>query len=312
MLHQVLHEGQHFRQDALVFEHLLDRGLGDRGDCVVQGFPERIRVASLDLQIDRGPEAVIADQGVVDAVVESLLHFSLNHHAEIVVLLVGAGVSVPASSAALWCWLRGDDRGVLLHETRRLRRLLAPHFDIVDVVDAFMYRDSRDLSGYEDGTENPEGDAAAAAAIVQGAGPGLDGGSFAAVQRWLHDLDRFEAMSANERDHTIGRRHSDNEELEEAPLSAHVKRTAQEDFVPEAFVVRRSMPWASAAEEGLLFLAFGHSFDTFEAQLRRMVGADDGIVDALYRHELGGRKVAGRKRQRRRIGYYFAKVFALD
>jgi porphyrinogen peroxidase len=197
--------------------------------------------------------------------------------------LVGAGVSVPASSAALWCWLRGDDRGVLLHETRRLRRLLAPHFDIVDVVDAFMYRDSRDLSGYEDGTENPEGDAAAAAAIVQGAGPGLDGGSFAAVQRWLHDLDRFEAMSANERDHTIGRRHSDNEELEEAPLSAHVKRTAQEDFVPEAFVVRRSMPWASAAEEGLLFLAFGHSFDTFEAQLRRMVGADDGIVDALFR-----------------------------
>ena len=50
---------------------------------------------------------------------------------------------------------------------------------------------------------------------------------------------------------------SDNEELEDAPESAHVKRTAQEDFEPEAFVVRRSMPWADATSEGLEFVAFG-------------------------------------------------------
>jgi putative iron-dependent peroxidase len=82
---------------------------------------------------------------------------------------------------------------------------------------------------------------------------------------------------------TIGRRRDDNVELADAPPSAHVKRTAQESFAPEAFVVRRSMPWAEGAHAGLVFVAFGRSFDAFEAQLRRMVGGEDGISDALFR-----------------------------
>lgn len=68
-----------------------------------------------------------------------------------------------------------------------------------------------------------------------------------------------------------------------SPASAHVKRTAQESFAPEAFVVRRSMPWNDDRQAGLLFLAFGHSLDAFEAQLRRMAGLEDGISDALFR-----------------------------
>ncbi len=90
-------------------------------------------------------------------------------------------------------------------------------------------------------------------------------------------------MSQTDQDHVVGRRHSDNEEIEEVPLSAHVKRTAQESFEPEAFVVRRSMPWANEIEAGLVFVAFGRSFDAFEALLKRMVGAEDGISDALFR-----------------------------
>ena len=109
------------------------------------------------------------------------------------------------------------------------------------------------------------------------------GASFAAIQQWQHDLDGFAALPAQERDHIIGRRHGDNEELDDAPESAHTKRTAQESFTPEAFVVRRSMPWAENGQAGLMFLAFGHSFDAFEAQLRRMSGLEDGIVDGLYR-----------------------------
>ena len=72
-------------------------------------------------------------------------------------------------------------------------------------------------------------------------------------------------------------------ELSDAPSSAHIKRTAQEDFDPPASLVRRSMPWADPEGEGLLFIAFGRSFDAYEAQLRRMIGAEDGIVDALFR-----------------------------
>jgi putative iron-dependent peroxidase len=52
-----------------------------------------------------------------------------------------------------------------------------------------------------------------------------------------------------------------------------LKRTAQESFTPQAFVVRRSMPWAKGLRGGLNFVAFGKSFDNFEARLRRMFRA---------------------------------------
>lgn len=194
----------------------------------------------------------------------------------------GTGFDVPSTPAALWIWLRGDDRGELLHQSLKIQHLLADSFELQNVIDAFQYKDSRDLSGYIDGTENPKNDDAVNATIVQGRGEGLDGSSFVAVQQWVHDLTHFQAMPVAEQDNTIGRRISDNEEIEEAPESAHVKRTAQEDFDPEAFVVRRSMPWADAEKAGLVFVAFGHSLDAFDALLKRMVGEDDGTVDALF------------------------------
>jgi putative iron-dependent peroxidase len=195
----------------------------------------------------------------------------------------GSGIEVPSTPAALWCWLRGDDRGELVHRTRAIEAAVAPAFRTMSIIDAFQYDASRDLTGYEDGTENPTGDAAVVAAMLDGAGPGLDGSSFVAVQQWLHDLDRFAGMTQDEQDATFGRRREDNEEMDDAPPSAHVKRTAQESFDPEAFVLRRSMPWAEGARAGLVFVAFGRAFDAFEAQMRRMVGEEDAITDALVR-----------------------------
>lgn len=196
--------------------------------------------------------------------------------------MVGAGVDVPATPQAAWCWLRGDDRGDLVHRTRAVLAALDGALVLEQVVDGFRHHSGLDLSGYEDGTENPTGQAALQAALVAGQGAGLDGGSFVAVQQWLHDFDRFDALSAKQQDDAIGRRRSDNVELADAPASAHVKRTAQESFTPEAFVLRRSMPWAEGLRSGLMFVAFGKSFDAFEVQMRRMAGADDGIVDALF------------------------------
>lgn len=189
---------------------------------------------------------------------------------------VGAGLEIPATPAALWLWLRGDDRGELLHRARALELALEPAFRQVECVEGFCYGGGRDITGYEDGTENPQGGEAVAAAIHP------DGGSFVAVQRWRHDLGRFDAMAQDARDDAIGRRQSDNEELEDAPASAHVKRTAQESFTPEAFVLRRSMPWVEGREAGLMFVAFGRSLDAYLAQLRRMTGQEDGITDALF------------------------------
>jgi putative iron-dependent peroxidase len=195
----------------------------------------------------------------------------------------GPGISIPSTQTALWCWLRGTDRGELMHAGRALEAELEPCFEIEQVLDTFQYAGGRDLTGYEDGTENPTGDDAHAAGVLANAGPGLDGSSFVAVQQWVHDFEVFEDFSPAEQDDIIGRRRSDNEELGDAPPSAHVKRTAQEGFEPPAFLVRRSMPWVDEDGEGLLFIAFGRSLDAFDAQLLRMTGAEDGVVDGLFR-----------------------------
>lgn len=195
----------------------------------------------------------------------------------------GPGFTVPSTPAALWVWLRTEERGELVHATRRVEKALAGTFALDAVLDGFRYRTGLDLTGYEDGTENPKGAAAAEAALVSGGGPGLDGSSFAAVQQWVHDLDRFESFSSQTQDHIIGRRKSDNVELKDGPDAAHVQRTEQEAPEPPVFLLRRSMPWADARRAGLVFVAFGSSLDAFEYHLARMTGATDRIADHLFR-----------------------------
>ena len=197
--------------------------------------------------------------------------------------LAGPGFAFPSTQGALWASVGGADAGDTLHALRALEALLGDGFVRTEEVVAFKHGGGRDLSGYEDGTENPKGKAAVAAAITRGAGPGLDGGSFCAAQRWIHDLGRLDAMTPGQRDRTIGRRRSDNQELASAPRSAHVKRTAQEGFTPPAFMVRRSMPFGGVGEHGLYFVAYGATLDPFEQVLRRMAGLDDGVTDALTR-----------------------------
>ncbi|MEP4486590.1 MAG: Dyp-type peroxidase [Halioglobus sp.] len=199
--------------------------------------------------------------------------------------LSGPGVQAPSTQQALWCWLRGDDQGDVVNRGITLVESLGSGFTVEEIVDGFKYGSrpkGKDLTGYEDGTENPAGDAAEIAAFVSDGNPGLDGSSFVAVQQWQHDLTRFRAMSQSHQDNIIGRRIADNKEIENAPASAHVKRTEQESFTPQAFLLRRSMPFAGAGGQGLHFVAFGHSLDAFEVQLRRMVGLEDGVTDGLF------------------------------
>jgi putative iron-dependent peroxidase len=189
----------------------------------------------------------------------------------------GPGVDLPSTPQALWLWLRDSERGALIHVQRKFDALLAPAFELVSADEGFYYKQGRDLSGYEDGTENPKGDEIAEVAALS------DGSSLVAVQHWIHNFDSLAAMNPHSRDELIGRRISDNEEMDDAPESAHVKRTAQEDFDPEAFVWRRSMPWSDATRAGFMYVAFAADFYAFEAQLKRMSGIEDGITDGLFR-----------------------------
>lgn len=195
--------------------------------------------------------------------------------------LSGPAAAVPSTQQALWVFLRADERGVLFDHTERVRSLVEDALILDDVLDAFMYAGGRDLTGYEDGTENPVNDAATEAALVR-QGDGMTGSSFVAVQRWVHDLHRFHGFPLDRRNAVFGRRIDTNEEMDDAPPSAHVKRTAQESYDPPAFMVRRSIPWFTRLEQGLEFIAYGESLDRYERVLRRMLGLEDGVADALF------------------------------
>ncbi len=197
--------------------------------------------------------------------------------------LSGVGCSAPALQHALWIFLTAADRSTIFTRSEAVTALLAEALLLEDAVDTFKYQGGRDLTGYEDGTENPDADDSIDVALLSAGGPGLAGSSFVAVQRWQHDLRCFNAHSREECDHMIGRERDSNEELGDAPASAHVKRSAQESFAPEAFLVRRSMPWVAGERNGLEFIAYSHSLNAFEQIMRRMLGLEDGIVDALFR-----------------------------
>jgi porphyrinogen peroxidase len=198
-------------------------------------------------------------------------------------------LKLPETAVDLLVWLRAtpaQDRGDLLAISREVQALLGDAFVLTDAVEAFKHVrkssiKSHDLTGYEDGTENPKGQKA----MDFGFAP--DGSSFLAMQKWQHKWDNIAKMSPSEQNQAIGRNKQTNAELETAPLSAHIKRTTQEDFTlsdgTEGFNLRRSMPWSDGTNSGLMFAAFGKSFEAFDLQLARMVGADDGITDTVFK-----------------------------
>jgi porphyrinogen peroxidase len=232
--------------------------------------PARSRKALLALALLTGGHVL----GLSHLFVKSLGAAIPGHRA--FVQIPGAKVDLPVTQADLVVWLRGTDQGLLFHAMRDIARVANGVLKVDAYVQAFKHLKGHDLTGFEDGTENPKGSAATQAAL------NADGASFMAVQQWHHHFEQFDALNARARNHAIGRDLKTNAELDKAPVSAHVKRTAQESFAPEAFVLRRSMPWTQGKDAGLMFVAFGASFDAFEAQLRRMSGAEDGVIDGLF------------------------------
>ncbi|WP_225630075.1 MULTISPECIES: Dyp-type peroxidase [Cysteiniphilum] len=198
----------------------------------------------------------------------------------------------PKTHCDLVLWLRDDDQGMLLHKARQMIAIASDAFKCTDISRACTYltyeQDGKmvdhDLSGFEDGTENPKDDEQFNTAIVVSDDKNLDGSSFWAIQKWQHDFAWLDKSSQQAKEEIIGRSLDDNREFEDNKPFAHVKRTAQESFDPEAFMWRRSMPWINdRLEGGLMFSCFATSFYPFEAQFLRMTGEEDGIVDGLFK-----------------------------
>lgn len=188
----------------------------------------------------------------------------------------------PATQHDVWVWCHGGGQDELIDVAVTVQRLLSPVASVAHEVQGFVYRDSRDLIGFEDGTENPGVEEAFEVAVVA-EGPGA-GGSFAMTQRWVHDLDAFAALDVVEQEAIVGRTKVDSIELpDDVQLpNSHVSRMVVDgDDGDELQIHRTSVPYGTSTELGLHFVAFSADPSRFTIMLERMFGVGDGVHDRL-------------------------------
>ncbi len=155
---------------------------------------------------------------------------------------------------------------------------------LIEEIHGFRHLDGRDLTGFVDGTENAKGDERAPVALVGAEDAAFAGGSYAHVQRYVHDLDRWQGLAVAEQEAAIGRTKADDIELDDAakPPSAHIARVVIEEDGQELEILRHSLPYGTTTEHGLYFLAYGRSPVPFRTMLNRMVRRDaQGHYDRL-------------------------------
>ena len=193
------------------------------------------------------------------------------------------GLTAPATQCDLFLWIHSSDRSDAFDLATAAHDLLAPLAELQLEVDGFHYHESRDLTGFEDGTGNPKDEAQQGAALIPAGQPG-EGGSFVLAQKWVHNLSAFNEEAETDQEKIIGRTKKESIELtgDEMPENSHVSRTDVKIDGEAMKIFRRSFPYGSMTERGLLFLGFSCDLFRFDIQLRRMYGlTDDGIHDKL-------------------------------
>ena len=193
----------------------------------------------------------------------------------------GDGRGAPATQHDLWVWTHGTGEDVELDVARAVVTVLEPAFALAAEQPGFVYKDSRDLTGFVDGTENPPVEEAFDVALVPDGQPG-EGGAFVLTQKWVHDLEKFHAQKQDDQEGTIGRTKPDSVELDDKPPTAHIARVVIEEDGEELELYRRSVPYGRVGELGLYFVAFSADPSRFTKMLHRMFGlSGDGMHDHL-------------------------------
>jgi putative iron-dependent peroxidase len=200
------------------------------------------------------------------------------------VALDGPGGVAPATQHDIWIWIHGSGHDLTLDAARAVTAVLAPVAGLALEQPGFVYRDSRDLTGFIDGTENPPVAEAHDVAVIAEGEIGA-GGSFVIAMRWVHDLAAFDALELAAQQGVIGRTKPDSVELADdvKPPTAHIARVVVDDeHGDELEIFRRSVPFGTVAELGLSFIAFSAELSRFEVMLARMFGTSgDGLSDRL-------------------------------
>jgi porphyrinogen peroxidase len=193
------------------------------------------------------------------------------------------GHLAPAVQHDAWLWLSGAEPDVTWQAARAAVLAVREAAHLAAEQPAFTYRGGRDITGFIDGTANPPVRLAADVALVPPGHAG-QGGSHVLTMRWVHDLVAFDQLSVNDQQRVIGRTKADSIELLDAekPPTAHIARVEMTVDGEELEIFRRSVPYGTAEEHGLYFLAFSAERSRYDQMLARMFGnAPDGLRDRL-------------------------------
>ena len=170
---------------------------------------------------------------------------------------------------------------------QRLMSRLVGRVQVVDEVHGFRSFDDRDLLGFVDGTENPEGAAAVSSVLIGEEDADFAGGSYVVVQKYVHDLEAWDALPVEEQELAMGRTKLSDIELSDdvKPSNSHVAlNTIVDADGEERQIVRLNMPFGAvgAGEFGTYFIGYARSPDVIEQMLTNMfIGKPPGTYDRI-------------------------------
>lgn len=196
-------------------------------------------------------------------------------------------VSAPATGGDVFLHIHADRKDMTYVLASEFIKPLKENIQVLDEVEGFHYLDDRDLTGFIDGTENPEGDERAEVALIDDE-PAFNGGSYILAQRYVHNLPKWQTVTDDEQEKVIGRTKPDSIELDEdvMPETSHVSRVVIEEDGEELEIVRHSLPYGQASgDSGLFFLAYSKDNTILEKMLANMFGVSgDGLYDHLMNY----------------------------
>lgn len=201
-----------------------------------------------------------------------------------------AGSIRPRHAGDLLFHIRGESMDVCYEVGGRILAAMSGAVTVVDEVHGFRFFEMRDLLGFVDGTENPGGADAVAAALIgpeSGEDPAFLGSSYVHVQRYIHDMVGWNALSTTEQELIIGRTKLDDIELDDAvkPANSHVAlNTLHDEEGNELQIVRGNMPFGTLGngESGTYFIAYAADPGVTEQMLTHMfIGDPPGNTDRI-------------------------------
>ncbi|MFX0576111.1 Dyp-type peroxidase [Nocardia nepalensis] len=200
---------------------------------------------------------------------------------------VGEVHSAPSTPGDLLFHIKAETQDACFELAMTIGDRLDGAVTIVDQTVGFRYFEMRDLLGFVDGTENPEGSAAVSAAVVGEEDPDFAGGSYVIVQKYLHTMAEWRALSVEEQERVIGRTKLDDFELSDAdkPANSHVAvNTITEADGTERQILRANMPFGSIkdGEFGTYYVAYAATPSVTETMLSRMfLGTEEAAYDRI-------------------------------